>query len=511
MWPALVALAVLAVLLVRMADDAGGFFPESFLEAGAVAFLALAALLIVRVPSYRITGDALVALGLLAAFAAWTALSAAWSPQPDEALVDFQRTLTYVGLFALALLAAGSGRWARLLPWAALLVCVAVVGLGLVSRLQPDLVIADVAEVGGFRLSHPFTYWNAYGGMAALGAILATGLAADAHARPALRALACGLAVPLAVAMYLSLSRGSWLALIAGGVALLVLTPFRVSALLTGGVVGLATAIAITRLSGLDALVEDPRAGDGQESQGDAFTGFLVVLALAAAGAQLALGGVRSWPAMQDLAARARGRAAAVAACVLVLGGGAAYVVAGSSIEGRSADVMSDTTDWLDRQWDDFLSTSSVGGPSGRERLTTSRGTRSDLYRVALDGFGAHPLRGDGAAAFEWRWFQAREVNEDTREPHSLWLGTLGELGLVGGLLLLGFVGAFGVATWRGLRTPAGLRRGETAAVAAAGVVWLAHSSVDWDWQMPAFTATAFVACAALLPHGRSRRRRARA
>ena len=55
---------------------------------------------------------------------------------------------------------------------------------------------------------------------------------------------------------------------------------------------------------------------------------------------------------------------------------------------------------------------------------------------------------------------------------------------------------------------PGGLGRSQTAAVAGACAVWVAHSFVDWDWQMPALTGTILVLAASLYPYGQARRRR---
>ena len=88
------------------------------------------------------------------------------------------------------------------------------------------------------RLSFPLGYWNAFGALAAVGAVLALGLAADVRAPAHVRGL-CAAAVPLlAVALHLSLSRGAWLALACGVAALLVLAPRRTSVILSALVVG---------------------------------------------------------------------------------------------------------------------------------------------------------------------------------------------------------------------------------------------------------------------------------
>src|SRR5436190_274808 len=111
-----------------LAFDAGGYFPTAYLEGGAVALAALGVLLAIQLPRYALSTHALSGLGALSLFAAWTGLSAAWSPTPDAALADLQRDLLYVALFGLGLLAAGSGRHAALVGRVVLAVIALIVG-----------------------------------------------------------------------------------------------------------------------------------------------------------------------------------------------------------------------------------------------------------------------------------------------------------------------------------------------------------------------------------------------
>jgi O-antigen ligase len=183
------------------------------------------------------------------------------------------------------------------------------------------------------------------------------------------------------------------------------------------------------------------------------------------------------------------------------------YAVKSDAVEGHVDRGLRSASHFVSRQWQDFLRPT-TGVESGRARLTTAKGTRSDLYRVAFDGFEAHPLRGDGAGGFEVRWMQHRRVYEAVRNAHSLELETLGELGAVGGLLLLGFLATLGWAAVRSRMRRAALPSAHAAAVGAACAVWVAHSAVDWDWQMPALTGCVLVLAATLYPVGTARRRR---
>jgi O-antigen ligase len=228
-----------------------------------------------------------------------------------------------------------------------------------------------------------------------------------------------------------------------------------------------------------------------------------VALAVAAAVAQGALA-VAGGPSSHRLrgATRRLAPAAGAAFAILALG---AYLAAPGRVEGRAARATTDASRWLSDQWREFLRPTTTLD-DGSARLTSAKGTRSDLYRVAVDAFEAHPLRGEGSGSFEQRWMRTRRVDEKVRDAHSLELETLGELGLVGAVLLLAFLVALGTAAVRSRLRPGALGRSQAAAVAGACAVWVVHAAVDWDWQVPALTGTALVLAAALFPEGRRRR-----
>jgi hypothetical protein len=379
-----------------------------------------------------------------------------------------------------------------------------VCGAGLLTRLAPDVLAGDPPPpIAGFRLQDPLSYWNAFGAMAATGTVLALGLAADVRGRPPLQAVAGAVCVLLFVAMYLSLSRGAWLALFAGLLVAGALAADRGSLLLTALAAGGPAVLAVVRLSAYPALVDGPT----DTTAGHAYAAQLLLAAAAAAGLTWLVAAGRSSPALAD-GMRRIGRPLAVGLGVAtVLFAVVAYVLRAGDLEGWTASRLDDASARVSREWRDFLRPATFS-QSGTARLTTAKGTRSDLYRVAVDGFEAHPVLGDGAGSYAVRWTRERRVDEEVRNAHSLELETLSDLGLVGGLLLAGFLATLGAAALRSRRHPGALTRGQTAAVAGACAVWVAHSAVDWDWQMPAYTGLVVLVAAALYPYGRRRERR---
>lgn len=511
-WPSLVAGATAIGIVLALAWRAGGYFPPSYLSAGAVAFGVLGVLLVVRPPHYEISTHALVAFGGLAALAVWTGLSSRWSSAPDAALAEMQRSLVYVGLFGLALIAAGSGRLAPHLMWSVLLATLVVVAAGLISRFYPDVLGTPAAPSDGlsaYRLGYPLGYWNVYGALAAFGGVLALGLAADPRSAVVLRALSAGAVVLFATGMYLSLSRGAWLAMVVGLVALVALGAHRGSLLVTAAVVVPVTVSAIVRLQSYPALVDDPAKGAGQLASGHRFAPQLLVLVALVVVAQAVIAAGRASENLMQALRRVFRPLIAGTLAIAALATVGLYAVKASAVEGRAAKALQSGDRWVGRQWRDFLRPTTFS-ESGRARLTTSRGTRSDLYRVAVDGFEERPLVGDGAGAYEYRFMRTRDVPEKVRNAHSLYLETLGGLGLVGAALLLLFVGSLIAAAVRARVRPGGLARSQAAAAGAACAVWFAHSWVDWDWQMPAFTGAALILAATLYPYGRRSRRPAR-
>jgi O-antigen ligase len=498
----------LTVIVIALCWDSGGYFAESYLNAGAAAFAVTAVLLVLAPPRHRTSRSALLALGALAGLAAWTGLSALWSEASDAALVAMQRDLAYLGIFSLALVAVGSGRYARHVMWGVLAVIAIVVGASLFSRIYPGLVSSPgIDETVNFRLGYPLTYWNALGCLAAIGAVLGLGLAADPRTAWPLRAACAGFSVVAVTTMYLSLSRGAWLALGVGVIVVVVLGAHRGSLLLSLAIIGVGSALAVARASGYDALVTDPHLGAGQASDGRAFGLQLWGLVLLVVVAQGVIAAGRASPRLMDTVDRVGPRLVAVLGTIAAVVIAGAYVVKAADAEGVTARSLNDAQDWVSRQWHDFMRPTTPG-LRGTQRLTTAHGSRSDLYRVAIDGFEGNPIAGDGAGSFTVRFTRDRRIKESAVNAHSLELETLGEEGIIGLGLLLAFLGAGVRAAVRQRRHTGSLTRSQVAAVGGAGAVWLAHSAVDWDWQVTGLTAIVLVLIATLFPYGRRSRRR---
>jgi hypothetical protein len=134
-----------------------------------------------------------------------------------------------------------------------------------------------------------------------------------------------------------------------------------------------------------------------------------------------------------------------------------------------------------------------------RARLSDpSNDGRTDLWRVALQGFSASPLHGYGAGMYQTLWDRNRPHFAYVINAHSLYLQAMAELGIGGLALLLILLGAIFVGLARRAHGP---RRSLYGALLALCAVWALRAGVDWDWEMPVVTLGFFaVAGAALSP-----------
>jgi hypothetical protein len=132
-----------------------------------------------------------------------------------------------------------------------------------------------------------------------------------------------------------------------------------------------------------------------------------------------------------------------------------------------------------------------------RTRLTDpSSDGRLAYWRVAWRQFQTAPVLGHGAGTFETSWTQNRPTAIDALDAHSLYLETLGELGIIGLLLLLAFIVAVLVRAASRLSTRDRL---PYATACALVTVWALHAGIDWDWEMPAVTLPIFAICGFVL------------
>jgi O-antigen ligase len=345
----------------------------------------------------------------------------------------------------------------------------AVAAVALLSRVAPDVLHTTLDSTAEGRLAYPLTYWNALGAFCAVAAILCLHLAAADERR--LVRVASAAAMPVIAATLLSTySRGGLAVAAVGIVAYVVLgRPRGVLSALIATAPGIAIAMKVTYDSTLlsnGAPVTPPVVSQGHHLGLVVLgcIGLTVVLRVVLLALDHRFEGERS-----PIDRYYRQLRAAAWVGVVVIVAGAVALGAPSAISNR---------------WNQFVNQQYTAAPLVRDRLgSAANGDRLALWDIEVNSFKAHPLDGTGADTFEILYYEHRKTTYVVVNAHSLYVETLGDLGIVGAVLILMFV----LGTLVGL-APArrGRDRALYAALFSAGLAWALAAGVDWDWQMPA-------------------------
>ncbi|HEX5375227.1 MAG TPA: O-antigen ligase family protein [Solirubrobacterales bacterium] len=499
-----------AFLVVYLALENGGYDPIPRDQVGvAVWWLVLLGVAVEALPVPGRTRAGLAVLGLLAGFGAWTAISLGWTQSAERTADELARVATYLGVLVLGICLATRRRpGARQVLHGVTFGLGLIAALGVLSRLQ--MAWFPVNELGKVlpgieierRLSYPLGYSSAIGALA--GMTLPLLLAATASARTiAAQALAAA-AIPLAgLALYLATSGTGAIVAVAAMLAFLALAPDRVPKLLTlaAGAGGAALlALAVDSRDALARGLPTPAA----EAQGDEVMWIALGICAAVAVAQVGIG----------LAARnlrrprwlrpSRGEALIATAAVVLV---AIPVGFAAGLPGEASD-----------RWEVFKSHGEgarVAPSSPASILDSTSSGRYQFWQSAVEAGEAGPWHGAGAGAFETYWAQRGSYKGFVRSAHSLYLEAFVELGIVGLVLIGGFVlVVLGTGAVRSLRAPPEQRLLLAAATAGATGFAMA-AALDWVWQLAAL-AVAFMLLAAVavsgysLPEPTRRRRRSK-
>lgn len=492
-WGAAASFLLGFALVAYLGLEGGGYDALIHDQVGVVVWwLLLAGVVVGAMPRQRFGPLGWAALGLLAAFVLWTALSLSWTDSPDQTWDDLARVCGYLGAFALALCCHDSGSRRFLLGGVVAGVCL-VAAIALISRFHPVWFpdadqTAQLLRGNHERLSYPVQYWNGLAALMAIGLPLTLMFASSARTR-AVRSLAAAALPLLMLTSYLTFSRaGIGTAIIALAV-FVALAADRLPKLLTLGAAAIGGAVLCLGVASRDAL-HDGLVNSTAESQGDAMIVWAIVVCLLVAAAQLGITALMDEgrrPSWTRVPRRNAQIGLGVAAAVLLVA-----LIAGNA-PGRASDA-----------WDEFKTADGPGESSGR--LTSAAGENRYVYwSSAVDENATAPLIGTGSGTFEFWWTQDREADDVVQDTHSLYFQTLGEVGIVGLLVLVAFALTILIGAGRGAvraRSP-GDRTLLAAALASCFAFFLA-AAVDWLWQIPVLAcAMLLVAAAAVGPGAR--------
>ncbi|HSC50570.1 MAG TPA: O-antigen ligase family protein [Gaiellaceae bacterium] len=419
---------------------------------------------------------ALAGLGCLVAYAAWQAVTIAWSALPSLARDDALLTLFYAVVLALGLSVRGLADRGVVVGAVAAGCGILAVATGAALRwgASPESYLPDR------RLAFPISYTNGAAAMFLIGFWPALVLAARRNVPLLARSGALAAAAAMLAGWLLTQSKGGGIALACSSVAMLVVSRDRLRLVVPGAI------LAVLVGSQFDALTAAYTSGDVNGSIRHAGLVLLLVAAAAGvAGAGYALADRRL--EVPAAVARALARAALVVAAAVVIAVPAAFFA-----------TVDHPGSWASDRWRSFKH--DPHADTAGTHFGELGSNRYDFWRVALGQFEHHPVAGIGGRGFGPVYLLHRRSNEVPARAHSLELDALSELGVVGVALL---VAALAPLVWLAAR---GAWCGDLAGSAAFGaaVFFLTHASADWIWTIPAvgvpFFALLGAACASREP-----------
>jgi hypothetical protein len=447
-------------------------------------------------------------IALLLAFTALTALSVVWSVQPDDSFKDAGRMLSYCAVFGAAVAFARTvpARWPSVLG-GVILAAVIVCGYALLTKVFPAQL--DAGDIYA-RLRAPYSYWNAIGLTAAMGAIGCMWLGARRAGHALLSALAYPAMGLMLLTLLLAYSRGALVALVLGLVLWFCIVPLRLrsaailicGALIAGGVVAWDFSTYALKTDNLPLAI---RTSAGHQL-GVLIVAMLVLLTLIG----LAFGFWTSRSAPSIISRRRAGTLLLGLLAVVILAGAGALAASHRGFTGTISHAAHSLTD------------PHAPVPSnGPGRLTAVGSVRARYWNEALKVFKAHPVLGAGAEGYATARLRYRTETLDVRHAHGYAVQTLADLGIVGLALtlalLLAWMTAAGRAThpfnrrwtsWKTLRgwldrkdsggapgwvkltvggrsAPYTPERIGMLSMLCLIVVFGIHSIADWTWYIP--------------------------
>ena len=472
-------LALPGLLTVYFAFNSGGVFEVTTAFGALVVLVAMAlGATAARKPLAGLTRRGLLACGSLALFALWTLLSARWSHATGRALIAFDRVLLYLAILTLFACVPRSIVRMRWMLRGLLLGSAAVSVIGLVSRLLPALWPSGHGLVEE-RLSYPITYWNTFALLVGVACILAVHHTCDEREPAGVRICAAAVLPLLGATLLLTFSRGALGVTILGVLVYLVIAHPRG---LLGGVLaaGPTTALAVSWTYSAELIQKGTPLTPAAIAQGDHLALTLGLCAIAAALLRtllLVLDARMARISIMDLRSR---RARLIGVCGIA----GAVLVAFIAVHGPSR-----IHDQYQKFIDNYQGVQAEGESSRGRLLSTGNDGRLPLWHVALDAYRQDPLKGSGAGTYRLQWERHPRAEFDRVYAYSLYAEVLGELGLVGIVLL----GASLLTILLGVAVRArGPGRPVYAAAFALVLVWVVHTGVDIDWQTPAVSIFVF-------------------
>lgn len=401
----------------------------------------------------------------------------------------------YAGAFVLLLPAAA--RWGRIVVDATIFGALMPPAVyGLLQKVYP--MTTAYTGIGTLetdaKASSTLGYHPTFGMMCAMGALLAVSRVESFRSLRSipLRALFSAAGTVFLVALYLSFSRGALLAFAAGAVVLLALSGRRFEALCNMAISGLPALWVIWEAREMTGLVSRPVGEEVMRADGAALLPLLGAGMLITVVGQVVFSFL-VWT-LETYTPRRVSTALKVAGSIVVAGvilfgalaGWAKFQELGG-LSGVGGQILGE---------DSSLTSESVDRNQTNRLFSLDNNGRIGLWKIALGNWREHPLTGTGGDTFQIVYAEnPQDELGDVLHPHSMWMSLLSDTGIFAFLAFLAFsAGSLSIAAYDALFTARKLpQRPLIVGSAAAMAAYLASSSVDWNWYIPASTLPFFV------------------
>ncbi len=424
----------------------------------------------------------------------WVGLSIMWSISSDLTWVEFNRTGGYLAIFVFGILL-GEQKKARI--WAAgLFVCVAtliaVYSLGV--KVLPS-VVDNLDDAS--RIAVPIGYANALGLLVALAIPISIYIATSKIFYWSVRSLSVISATVLFICLFFTASRGATFALAVGLIVYFIAAPLRLRSFGVFVLAFIPTLFIALWSTGQAALMQDHIEISERVVAASALRQYIVFALIAETSVFLIALFIGKRIQIPPIWTRFSGAIILLALVVLISMWSFLFFSSKSSI-----------SDWAHQAYNEFT-TSDPSQRAGVGRLTEiGSSSRWPLWHEAIADWEDNPVKGSGAQSFPLVHLMRRETgNIFVKQAHGLGFSLLAELGIVGFVLGMAFItSSLTLASQAICNLRDRWDKGLAAALLSLSIIYLIHTSYDWDWNIYALTMVYFLFTGILLGWPGSRR-----
>jgi hypothetical protein len=426
-------------------------------------------------------------LAFFGGYTLWILLSITWSYAPARSLDEFIRAILYLAGYGLFYLYLARRQW---LEWLGHVFIIIVIIVALDAIFGKIGIIDHPDPFGTNRLSYPITYWNTLGLMMIMVFPLVLRVLAERATNLLLRCIYGPALVLFLAALFFTFSRAGVLVLALVFVLYLVTAVNRLRAVLQAGIglfwTGIIVAVCYRFLPTMVKLIPNPDSGEGHR-----LGWWILIVVLLAAASQFALWFMEKGINVSREMARKFGYGLVAATLVLFMAGSVVFFARHDG-----------PVNWVRSQLNTISEPEAVVEES-QQRLLNLQSERYKEYAVSLSVFADHPLNGTGSGTWSIQWYRERPREIQVKDGHSWLFETMAELGIVGTILLLGFIGLFVARGIIDLRKLGRSRYREIyGAFFVSCIAFILHAFIDWDWEMAVITLSFFFFAGGLLRYG---------